>query len=405
MHLSAPAHATRDAAFSAPARIRTLDGIRGLAIAMVLLWHLLLGESRFPLGSFGAYAQRLGSLLWMGVDLFFVLSGFLITGLLLDSKCDTGYFKRFYIRRTFRILPAYLVLLFAYFLVSNWTAIAGASREWLIEGSPPLWSCLVFVQNHLMGHGEHGSGRFLSSTWSLAVEEQFYLVLPLTVRYLSGRRLWLVFLVAFLAGWAAKAFIFMSGGSAASVWLPLPCRLDAFMAGALGALLVRDSRQVKLRHWLRAQHFAITVGCVTAFLALSLMMPKIGLQGLALGGATLIAVIFGLLVASSATVVERKESPFLCQGGLVGLGTISYGVYLFHQPVNGVVHALIRNAPPSASDLAGLQVTLLGFAVTVGFCILSWRWFESPLVDLGRAITRQVKAPQLLPDSATLEEA
>jgi peptidoglycan/LPS O-acetylase OafA/YrhL len=371
-------------------RIKALDGIRGLAIGMVLLWHLFIGETHFAVGSVGAYAQRLGSLLWMGVDLFFVLSGFLITGLLMDSRQAEGYFKKFYVRRAFRIVPAYAVLLIAYWLTSHWTGITPAAREWLLEGCPPLWSCLIFFQNYMMGYAESSTGKFLSSTWSLAVEEQFYLILPLVVRVCSGRLLWLALMSMFFIGWGVKAWLFMAGVSAASVWMPLPCRLDAFMAGSLGAVFIKDILNSQACQWLGAHHLSITLTGFAIFFGISIAMPVLGFRWLALGGATLTAVVFGVVVASSAVATNSFAWHFLCHPWLVGLGTISYGMYLFHMPINGVLHALVRQAKPSTDDLFGVLVTCLGFGMTIGLCVLSWIYFERPLVEYGRKITKRV---------------
>lgn len=257
-----------------------------------------------------------------------------------------------------------------------------------------------------MGHTDHGSGRFLSSTWSLAVEEQFYLILPLVVRVWSGRPLWLALLLLLFIGWAAKFWVFLAGGSAAAVWLPLPCRMDAFMAGALGALFIKQPAFSATKQWLGAQHSWITLTSLALFIGLSVAMPHIGLRGLALGGATLIAAIFAVVVASSSLATKGLACQFLCHPWLMGLGTISYGVYLFHLPIIGLIHAVIRHAPPSADDHIGLGVTCLGFVLTIALCTLSWRYFERPLVEYGRTMTRQPSSKSSLiacanPDNVT----
>src|SRR5262252_6295497 len=166
----------------APARILELDGFRAAAVLAVLFHHLFYGWltpalSKIP-GVFLAFLSR-G---WLGVDLFFVLSGFLITGILLDSKETEHYFRNFYTRRILRIVPLYLAcILLMYFCYPDKGAYFGLS--------------LVYLANfaHLFRVPKpHGPGVF----WSLAIEEHFYLIWPLVVRLLN--KAWLIALILFI---------------------------------------------------------------------------------------------------------------------------------------------------------------------------------------------------------------
>src|SRR5260370_19570686 len=167
-------------------RIPELDGIRGIAIGMVLIAHCFAIVSR-P-GSALAYALVPLRLDWTGVDLFFVLSGFLIGGILLDARESSNYFRVFYTRRFFRIVPIYAVLL----VCAGFTIYLSDARifrryEEMLTGRLPWWYFLTFAQN--IGMSIHKVwGTFpLGVTWSLAVEEQFYLTLPLLIRFLDRR--------------------------------------------------------------------------------------------------------------------------------------------------------------------------------------------------------------------------
>ena len=181
-------------------RSEALDAMRGIAIAMVVARHYW--PETFPGGG-------------LGVNLFFVLSGYLIGGILLDNRGAGGYFKIFYGRRAFRILPLYWLLLALYpgFGLSVWWFLAfGQNAGWVIAAVFPV-------------------GHPLSVTWSLAVEEQFYLVLPACVAFLPRRRLVLV-----LWSCVVSAPLWRYGLSRLDnpgALLLLPCWLDSLMGGTL----------------------------------------------------------------------------------------------------------------------------------------------------------------------------
>lgn len=159
-------------------RIPELDGLRGLAILSVLFWHY--GHYYEPApGSIGAWLPPLLRLAWSGVDLFFVLSGFLIGGILIAHRKATNYWRVFYVRRACRIFPLYFAVLAAFVLAT--ATIGPQPSNWLLKQEPPFWTYPVFLQNFGMAYYNSFGSDFLGPTWSLAVEEQFYLVLPFVV--------------------------------------------------------------------------------------------------------------------------------------------------------------------------------------------------------------------------------
>lgn len=206
--------------------IPQLDAVRGVAILLVLA-HNLDGFTSPRLSYLTTYG-------WMGVDLFFVLSGFLITGILLDSKPAKTYFRNFYARRCLRIWPLYYSVLLVMFLAVPWLLPQFAGE--IFHRSHPWWSYPFFVQNFLVADPSQGVGP-LGVSWSLAMEELFYLVWPAFVRFLSGRQLqavaWAVLLLS-----PVLRLLFVSRH-----WLIYSnpfCRIDGLMAGALLAILVRE---------------------------------------------------------------------------------------------------------------------------------------------------------------------
>jgi peptidoglycan/LPS O-acetylase OafA/YrhL len=177
-------------------RIPALDGLRGIAILLVLLMH-----SIFQMQTNSVFVSRLlalGKLSWSGVDLFFVLSGFLIGGILLDARESPRYFQTFYIRRAYRILPLYAVIttifLFHHLPFHFLPGRLGAFSPLTI----PWFSYLTFTQNFWMGPLGCGLPA-MAVTWSLAVEEQFYLTVPWVIRKVRGNLLVFV-MIAVVAG-------------------------------------------------------------------------------------------------------------------------------------------------------------------------------------------------------------
>src|SRR5882672_3129244 len=171
-------------------RIPELDGIRGLAILSVLCFHYISIQGNAPAGSFVDRLQRLVILGGTGVDLFFVLSGFLIGGILLDVKDSPRYFRAFYARRFFRIIPVYFAWITVYILVVRFAGkyLLALSHS---GNTPPLghlvYNHYLFLQNFYLDRFHNLAGAWFDHTWSLAVEEQFYLVTPLLVYFLPRK--------------------------------------------------------------------------------------------------------------------------------------------------------------------------------------------------------------------------
>src|SRR5271168_1894347 len=160
-------------------RVPQLDAVRGIAILLVMLVNT---SEKYP----ELHLQHFIANGWMGVDLFFVLSGFLITGILLDTRSSEHYFKTFYARRVLRILPLYYSVLVFMFVVVP--LLRPADAHSIFERASPWWAFPLFLQNFLVARSTNATGP-LGVAWSLAIEEQFYLLWPLVVRYCPIRLL------------------------------------------------------------------------------------------------------------------------------------------------------------------------------------------------------------------------
>lgn len=369
-------------------RIAELDGVRGMAMLLVIVWHYFAVTVQTQPGSLAAYGMKMLSLTWAGVDLFFVLSGFLIGGILLDNRTAPNFFQAFYVRRFCRIFPLYYLMfgLFLAALAAGWAA-KGGGFAWLFGDPLPLWSYATYLQNFTSAiSGSHGP-HWMGITWSLAIEEQFYVVLPLLVRFVPARALpWLLAVLVLGAPLLRGALFLWHPHAGLPGYVLLPARWDALFLGVLGAwALRRDDARI----WLAAHTKvirALVVVCTLVTLGLLAKSQSIGSAGMSFFGHTVLAFMSLGLVLLSLLSREGVVATIFRQPGLVWLGTVSYGVYLFHQPVHGLMHVALRNQAPQIAGWADAGVTLLALAGTLGLAVVSWRYFERPIVQLGQRV-------------------
>jgi len=370
---------TAAAAPGSQGRILALDGLRGLAALSVVYWHYVPSIADAAPGSLLAYLAKAGGLAWSGVDLFFVLSGFFIGGILMRNR-ESPYLARvFYFRRACRILPLFLVA-FAFYLLVAATWPAGASYERLVSSSIPEWTYLPFIQNWCMAAADDFGSPLLAVTWSLAVEEQFYLIAPLAFWLLPRR--WLPW--ALLGLIAIVPTIRCSVGSMAGFAL-LPCRADALAIGCLLAWLVENGGL----DWLRARPRLIagTLGAV-AIAALIYTKYAHGMRSVAFGLGRLhhswLAVGYAMLVAAVLTWPESRLARACRWRPLVIAGTLSYGIYLFHGPVLHVGFEFLYDGVPRISHITDLWFPcLLGLATWL-ICHVLHVTVERPCIRIGQ---------------------
>ncbi len=362
---------------SAAIRYPSLDGVRGLAVLMVLVWHYLPCQVTRDAGWWAPYLRRVLYVTGSGVDLFFALSGFLIVGILLDRKGRVGYFSTFYLRRTCRIFPLYFLMLGLYVIAREWSGLPAAPWQWLFGDGIPLASYATFTQNIFMAMKPGFGPGWLAVTWSLAVEEQFYLIIPLLVLLLDARRIAIVLASILLV---LPLVRLLSPGF--HNYVNLPWRADPLLAGACVALLVRWERGIELA-W-RIKRPLLVAG----FVMLSLVGVMILFPGwLGVFDHTLYALLYGLVI-----LIARLEMiPTLCQllrsRFLHWLGLVSYGIYLIHQPVSGLLHGLLKHQQPQISGFSDALVTLLATLLTLVLAWLSYHFLEMPILRMAHRQT------------------
>ena len=382
-------------------RIPVLDGVRGLAVLMVVAYHTLFtGEHAIGAGLLNGFRAPL----WAGVDLFFVLSGFLITGILLDTKSGPRYFRNFYLRRTLRIFPLYYGVLVAILVMLPLAlALLDRSRPAFLETVlPRQWWLWAYLQNWLQATGPHtlpGFGHF----WSLAIEEQFYLVWPFVVFALTEKRLLKLCLFAAMFGVVLRTFLFTNGlADAWAIRHMTITRADALLIGAALAMLLRDvTIRERFRRYAPAT-FAVSAAAILAIYILpfskSALISTIGYSLTALAAASLITV--------------NLSKPFLDRSFLKLLGKYSYAIYVFHLPIATVVKGKLDAMYPAPG--AGVPVAFAAFAITMVASILismlSWRLWEAPWLSLKDRFAqyeheKQAPVPKSAPVAVTVSSS
>ncbi|MCM2550510.1 acyltransferase family protein [Burkholderia glumae] len=328
-------------------RIVQLDGLRAIAVMAVFLQHAV----KAPL--------------WMGVDLFFVLSGLLITGILLDRKArGLPLFRHFYLRRARRILPSYALLL----LVSTLLFGAGWLAHWPWYA---LFSTNIGLSLGSIGHES------LNVLWSLAVEEQFYIFWPFVVLLCPERRLAWVAAALVIAAPVLRAIATPWFGSFWPIYYLTPFRMDLLAAGALLAVVLRRDRRALEPY----TGVAVAAACLAlALLAwLHLSNPRFRAANTPLSNAALYSI--SLVLCTSIVVIALRGRGLvqrvLTHPVLVYVGTISYTVYLIHL---SVLYALW------SWHLSRYESAALALVITLGYATLTWFGFE-------RRLTRSAPAP------------
>jgi peptidoglycan/LPS O-acetylase OafA/YrhL len=360
-------------------RVLELDGLRAFAILPVMFSHCYPENAGLI-----TFAGKAG---WIGVDLFFVLSGYLITGILLKAAGQPHYYRNFIARRTIRIFPLYYVCLILFTAAVYWTGgdtLAGF-RAW--GGAKWFVFYLGNIRAAIAGFPQVFS---FVPLWSLQVEEQFYLTYPLIVAMCSRRALRGFLTGCVIVAPLLRSFLLLLPNSSMARYVLMPCRMDALALGGLVALRMSSPGASPLRP-ARVRLAAILSGVLAAGVYIFAWYRKPGdleydpfVSSI---GYTLIditcAAVLSLVILSPSAAPARM----LRWRPLVYTGQIAYGLYLLHAPAAWVVRAAIAHfaridiAPQSP---AGILVLLgAGYAAAA----LSWRFFESPVLTLKARFT------------------
>jgi len=363
-----------------------LDLLRAIAIVWVMLFHSYLVGG---LGESYSWLSRYG---WMGVDLFFVLSGFLIGGQVLAPLARGGRlsFRDFYLRRAFRILPAFWAVLALYLL---WPGFREA------PGMEPWWKFAGFFVNLSI---DYANSAAFSHAWSLCVEEHFYLLFPLLAWWLMRRPSTLKFAVVCIAvlllGIGLRTGAWLHGTAidpprpwfVEDIYYPTWNRLDGLLSGVMLAVW----KVFRPASWQRVQRHAngvLFVGLGVMALSFWLFRDRVGLLGNSIGWPVL-SLGLALLVfagAGSSSVVARWRVP-----GAAWLAAISYSLYLVHK---GVFHLVETAWGPALEGRGVVAFCAYGIAALLAGAALHYA-VERPFLRLrermpGSKRTMDVAAP------------
>lgn len=370
-------------------RLPELDGLRAIAILLVLLSHHLY---TIPNDSI----RHIVEMGWVGVDLFFVLSGFLIGGILLDQRTATNYYRVFYLRRFLRIVPLYGLLVLPGLLILGFglqSLFAGHSLA--SQSVAGMWFCALFLQNAGLSFG-FGVPGYLGPTWSVAVEEQFYLLLPPLVRKLQVKTLLKILVFAIIFAPILRGILILTFGDSGDAgnngnpvsrmcYFLLPCRWDSLLLGVICAFAYRDESCQK---WIGNQLRALQMfWCVAAMGSIFLLFSSQGHLDPRLGflGYSLIDVWF------ASTLLLAVMNPI---GGLHRLlslsvfkpvATVSYGLYLLQSPMAAIVETPLKFARIQYPKVgwAATGVSLLSLILTFVAAAISWKFYESRMIRVG----------------------
>lgn len=377
-------------------RIPELDGLRGIAIALVVSLHYFYFDPYAATHKPGIWhevyvvLQRFIGMGWTGVDLFFILSGFLIGGILLESRNSPRYYRTFYLRRMHRILPLYYVWILAYVATM---AVAGGVLAAHLPGrhswaTPQQFAELfLFLQNFGAIGGSVVPVLWFQHTWSLAVEEQFYLAAPFLVRVLTRRALVFFLAMTVVLAPALRLWIHYhlhpASGGLELAYILMPCRADTLAIGILAAILWHTE---KMRAWMLANaavFYVLFAVLLAGFAALAKWAPAYDSLPMIAAGYTWNAAFY----ASAVLLVLIRPATALAAiartGWLRKLGQLSYCLYLIHLVISMFLQILLQMTVKHADPWQIAASNVVALACCCAVAQISWTYFEYPLIKRG----------------------
>lgn len=368
--------------------VPALDGLRGIAILLVLVHMFMIPQPEGVSGGIGmGMLEVIGTSGWIGVQLFFVLSGYLITGALLDTQQARHYFLNFYARRTLRIFPLYYGILIAAFIVRPIFFVKPLALNETAHNQVWLWTYLYNWAHHA-GHEVEGFSHF----WSLAVEEQFYLIWPLVVWHMRAGRVVKLCLALIAAAFAIRVGLRFADVNPRAIYMWTFCRMDALAAGAAVAAWIRLPGNAPAKGRAAPGWARPSIGCLVVAL---LLVPSFGQNSFVMDsvGMTLLSIGFAGAVYYASRLPAGAHA-LLNWAPLRLAGRYSYGAYVFQLPLGTFVltHA-IPFLPGANLGVLPLIYVVLAIAATFALAVVSYHGFEVRFLNLKRKIPRSWLEP------------
>lgn len=345
-----------------------LDGLRGIAILLVIFLHNFKFTNYFFFG-------------WLGVDLFFVLSGFLITGILIQTMGQPNFLRNFYMRRVLRIFPVYYLTLIICLLILPRISSLNVQADYYTDNQVWLWT---YLQNWLYIFKPPYGDVLLLHTWSLAVEEQFYLIWPVIIFFVRKPKVLLALATVTLVLTGIGRYLIWSlqVEDLAYASLFTFTRIDGLCIGSMLALLmvINPGFLKKYTTWIVLLMAAINFGFFFLNNQRSFSLPY-----LAFAGYTSFAVLFGILVHEAVTAESKIIRVLLDNRFLKFFGRISYGLYVYHMPLFVILFPLLTSWLGFTSLQSG-QIEIISASIAtiaaVFIAYISYHLFEKKFLRL-----------------------
>jgi peptidoglycan/LPS O-acetylase OafA/YrhL len=364
-----------------------LDGLRGLAALVMVLYHLFVaGWSDSPSIHL---LQKFTTAGWVGVDLFFVLSGFLITCILLNSLDSPTFFKTFYARRALRVFPLYYLAVFFAVAFPGLLALHWSGLQWVYLAN--LQNNLGFFISAAWFQANPPDLAAIQHLWTLALEQQFYLVWPVII-YLFGAQksrstLLVASLIACAAALALRVVLYYHGAPVPVLANSTPCRFDSLLYGACLALALNGGLAPQHRERLHRLAAPLCLTTLAAILVLGFTRHTFANENAAVCtvGFTLLDIFFAALILLAIQPDSATSRVFSVQG-LRTIGMYSFGLYVYHEFLREWFSAPLRAwLDATHSKLFGVLTTAaILLALSFAVAVLSYHLFEEPFLRLKR---------------------
>lgn len=360
-------------------RLIALDGLRGVAVLLVMAAHF---ERFIPPKNWAMPLKTLMTYGWCGVDLFFALSGFLITGILLATRADESYLMAFYARRAIRIFPIYYATLVGVLVFA--AVVPGFS-----DRVPPTWQWpfyFIYLTNWIPAFTGNWPSNVIGHFWSLAVEEQYYLIWPFVIMLFKRRIVAKIAITLAAIALVVRCIVVSTHGTSPAVELATITRCDALALGSLGAIYFSERQREAGIKLLSIAAFALGVFSIVIVL---LPNEEARSRFWQTAGLSLLAISFSALVTHLS--FEDGRTTFVQKvfrtAGLRRIGRYSYGMYVYHVPVLGICEVLLfRRLPEMLRQSVAFTLGYVLFLSVVTYVVasISYEVFERPILELKR---------------------
>ncbi len=355
--------------------IKELDGLRGLACLFVLVHHYFTGILKVePQGLMGTLLDIFQVLFVSGVDLFYVLSGFLVGGIIIDNYTSKNFIKVFFIKRICRIFPIYYVLLISFVVGFYFLNNIEWPKQALLKHPFPIWTYFTYLQSYFFGLENNSGPLWIAVTWSVSVEEQFYILMPFLFLFFGKRKAFLAVILGIIIAPFIRYMLFHKYGFYAS-YMMFPGRMDSIFWGVLLAFLLRSDKYREVLN--RYSAYILALICLL-FGLLALHIGKNPTYKF-----SLLAVFYTCIMWAILEGKLPKLSKFLNVKFLSFTGLISYAMYMFHQLINCLVHGILFSSKPIIDNWYKVGATFFSVIIVYVICIVSLKYFEKPIRDIG----------------------